>query len=121
MLFEESEESDDEEQNTEYGASLRDARMFFEDEDAMKVASAYRTNCKKFRVLPVNKLLERMASDGIDVIDASNMQLLATNLRPIAAMCSQLGHLRVLDVSNNNLKEEGGIILGENMSGNLRR
>ena len=32
-----------------------------------------------------------------------------------------MGHLHVLDVSNNNLKEEGGNILSEAMAGNLRR
>ena len=77
--------------------------------------------CAHRRVLPVGMLLERMARDGIDILDASNMQLMSTNLRPIAEMCSSMGHLRVLDVSNNNLKEEGGIILGESMAGHLRR
>ncbi|GMH52795.1 hypothetical protein TL16_g01308 [Triparma laevis f. inornata] len=121
LLFEESESSEEEDENSEYAIAQKDAIMFDFDEVGMKAAASYRRSCLKHRTRPHNIVLERMSRDGIDVVNLSNMQLLTTNLRPVAEMITNMNHLHVLDMSNNNLKEEGGNVLAEAMSRNLRR
>jgi len=118
LLFEESDGEEEINPSSDYGLSMSDARMFDFNEEAMRIAGAYRLACKKYKTLPISKVLRQLDEDELDVAD---LHLQHLNIQAICDTVPHLNRLHVLNLSKNNLKQEGGLALAEAMRENLRR
>ncbi len=118
LLFEESDGDSDEGMNTDYGISLHDARLLDYNEDAVDTAASYRLACSKYRTHPIKKFLRQLANDSINL---SNLHLQHLHVQAVAETVPKLGHVHVLDLSGNNLRHDGGMVLAAAMIEHMRR